>query len=45
MGLYASLAIGTDGLPIISYYDEQALALKVAHLANEFGINNWWRRG
>ena len=30
VGLYTSIAIGTDGLPVISYYDSTADALKVA---------------
>ena len=31
VGLYTSIAIGSDHLPIISYYDDTARALKVAH--------------
>jgi hypothetical protein len=31
VGSHTSIAIGTDGLPIISYYDQTAQALKVAH--------------
>jgi len=34
VGFYTSIAIGTDGLPVISYYDETAGALKVAKCAN-----------
>lgn len=30
VGLYTSIAIGADGLPVISYYDASAHALKVA---------------
>ena len=30
VGIYSSLAIGTDGLPVISYYDTTAGNLKVA---------------
>ena len=30
VGSYTSIAIGTDGLPVISYYDYTAGALKVA---------------
>jgi hypothetical protein len=44
VGEYTSITIGTDGLAFISYYDATAGALKVVHLANEFGVNNWWRR-
>jgi predicted regulator of Ras-like GTPase activity (Roadblock/LC7/MglB family) len=33
-GYYTSIAIGTDGLPVISYQDATALALKVAKCAN-----------
>lgn len=31
VGTYNSMAIGADGLPVISYYDATARALKVAH--------------
>lgn len=31
VGLYTSIAIGSDHLPIISYYDDTARSLKVAH--------------
>jgi hypothetical protein len=34
VGLYTSIAIGTDGLPVISYQDSSAGALKVAQCAN-----------
>ena len=34
VGQYTSLAIGNDGLPVISYYDFGAGALKVAKCAN-----------
>jgi len=30
-GLYSSITIGTDGLPVISYYDQAHRNLKVAH--------------
>jgi len=33
-GEYSSIAIGSDGLPVISYYDGTALSLKVAKCAN-----------
>ena len=31
VGLYTSITIGADGLPIISYFDDTADSLKVAH--------------
>ena len=31
VGYYSSLAIGTDGLPVVGYFDFDATALKVAH--------------
>ncbi len=31
VGRYSSLAIGTDGMPVISYYDSTRTLLKVAH--------------
>ncbi len=31
VGLYTSIAIGADGLPVISYYDDTHRALKIAH--------------
>ena len=34
VGLYTSIAIGTDGLPIISYWDADNYNLKVIHCAN-----------
>jgi predicted regulator of Ras-like GTPase activity (Roadblock/LC7/MglB family) len=34
VGWYTSTAIGTDGLPVISYMDVTANALKVAHCGN-----------
>jgi hypothetical protein len=34
VGLYTSIAIGSDGFPIISYHDETAGTLKVAKCAN-----------
>ena len=34
VGLYASIAIGTDSLPVISYFDQTAGALKVAKCGN-----------
>jgi len=33
VGKFNSIAIGTDGLPVISYYDATAGALRVAHCA------------
>ena len=34
VGYYTSLAIGADGLPVISYTDESAQTLKVAKCRN-----------
>jgi hypothetical protein len=34
VGEYTSIAIGADGLPVISYYDAIARTLKVAHCGN-----------
>jgi hypothetical protein len=34
VGKYTSIAIGTDGLPVISYFDQTAAALKVAQCGN-----------
>lgn len=34
VGRYPSIAIGADGLPVVSYYDNTAETLKVAHCAN-----------
>ena len=34
VGFYTSITIGTDGLPVISYYDSTAAALKVTHCGN-----------
>lgn len=34
VGAYASAAIGTDGLPILSHFDNTALALRVTHCGN-----------
>jgi len=45
VGLWTSLAIGTDGLPVIAYQDASLNALQVAHLPNELGLSKWWRRG
>jgi hypothetical protein len=44
VGLYTSITIGTDGLPVISYYDYTNYNLKVAKCANPFCLNNWSRR-
>ena len=40
-----SVALGADGLPIVAYHDYTNSDLKIAHLANEWGLSNLWRRG
>jgi hypothetical protein len=44
VGWYTSITIGTDSLPVISYYDNTNQDLKVAKCANPFCLNNWSRR-
>jgi hypothetical protein len=44
VGGHTSITIGTDGLPVISYYDVTNYDLKVAKCANPFCLNNWSRR-
>jgi hypothetical protein len=44
VGVYPSITIGTDGLPVISYYDDTNKTLKVVKCANPFCVNLWWRR-
>jgi hypothetical protein len=44
VGRFTSITIGTDGLPVISYYDNENHDLKVAKCANLFCLNNWSRR-
>ena len=34
VGLYSSITVGTDGLPIVSYYDVTSDDVKVAHCGN-----------
>ncbi len=43
-GTYTSITIGTDGLPIVSFYDGSNGDLKVAKCGNTFCLNNWGRR-
>ena len=38
VGTDTSIAVGADGLPVISYYDLTAKDLKVAHCSNVFCI-------
>ena len=40
----ASIAIGTDGMPIISYYDAISDDLRVTHCSNTFCVPYWRRR-
>jgi predicted regulator of Ras-like GTPase activity (Roadblock/LC7/MglB family) len=44
VGLFTSIAIGADGLPIIAYFDQTAEALKVAHCANVYCAPFFHRR-
>jgi len=44
VGQYTSITIGADGLPIITYYDATAGALKVAHCSNDFCTPYFRRR-
>jgi len=43
-GWYSSIAVGMDGLPVISYYDTLNAQLRIAKCANQFCVNNWSRR-
>jgi len=44
VGTYTSITIGTDGLPIISYFDDTTDDLRVAKCTNPYCLNNWIRR-
>jgi hypothetical protein len=44
VGGYSSITIGTDGLPVISYYSELTDEINVAKCDNPFCILNWTRR-
>ena len=44
VGQFTSITIGTDGLPVIAYYDVTNEDLKVAKCANPLCLNNWSRR-
>ncbi|MBI5664778.1 MAG: hypothetical protein HZC49_06795 [Nitrospirae bacterium] len=44
VGQSTSITIGTDGLPVISYYDSTNGDLDVLRCANQFCLNNWSRR-
>jgi hypothetical protein len=44
VGLYTSATIASDGLPLISYYDEDNSDLKVAHCANTLCVPYFRRR-
>jgi len=43
-GQYTSITIGTDGLPVISYWANTDSKLKVAKCTNPICQNNWIRR-
>ncbi|HEV8359455.1 MAG TPA: hypothetical protein VGR28_03265 [Candidatus Thermoplasmatota archaeon] len=44
VGEHASATLGADELPIVAYYDATNGDLRMAKLANVFGISNWWHR-
>jgi hypothetical protein len=44
VGLYSSIAVGVDGMPVIAYFDATNSVLKAVHCANPFCLNNWSRR-
>ena len=44
VGEHTSITIGTDGFPVISYYDGSNSDLKVLKAANPFFLNYWTRR-
>jgi len=44
VGISSSITIGTDGLPVISYYDSTNEDLKVAKCTNQFCLSMWSRR-
>jgi hypothetical protein len=44
VGTHTSITIGTDGLPVIAYYDGSNGDLKFAKCANSFCLNNWSKR-
>ena len=44
MGQYSAITIGTDGLPVIAYFDGTNYNLKVVKCTNPFCISYWSRR-
>jgi hypothetical protein len=44
VGTHTSITNGTDGQPIISYYDITTQGLKVTHCSNPFCVPYWRRR-
>ncbi len=44
VGLYTSITIGTDGLPVVSYFDNTNGDLKVVKCGSILCIPNWTRR-
>lgn len=44
VGMYSSVTIGADGLPLISYYDKTNGDLRAAHCADAFCVNYLRRR-
>lgn len=39
-GRFNAISVGTDGLPVISYFDDTNDDLKVAHCSNVFCLSN-----
>ena len=44
VGQFSSITIGTDGLPVVSYYDTTGQSLKITKCANPFCLANLSRR-
>jgi hypothetical protein len=44
VGEFTSITVGTDGLGLVSYYDDTNGDLKAAHCATPFCVPFWRRR-